>query len=252
MKNILILLFLSLVVSCGRKEAKKVLTEERGLNLEKLSFNEDALAILKGKIDSTRNATADFVKKGYSEAFDYPNGYKIDKWNGEQSLYGKAYHSKAYDSIAHYKDLYFNHISFLTRNDKTVAVLATADVTSDKVYPHLIKLLNTAFGEPSFRTPTSMDEFYEWTGKDRYVQIDYSVGGSVTVLSDQPAKTETVYTIKMLLYNKNAADEIKQMQDEQYKKTKKYQILYGDFEIYKQNPEKNVVMMSEISFGNYK
>jgi len=143
----------------GGKEAKKVLPKELGLNLEKLSFNGDALAILKSKIDSTRNTTADFVKKGYSQAFDYPNGYKIDKWNGEHSLYGKAYHSKAYDSIADYKDLYFNHISFLTHNNKTVAVLATADVTSDKVYPHLIKLLNTTFGEPSFRTPTSMMSF---------------------------------------------------------------------------------------------
>lgn len=164
MRNVLVLSLLILVVSCVRKETEKALRKEVGLDLEKASFAEDPLVILKDKIDSSRNATADFVKEGHSEPFDYPNGYKLDKWNGEKSLYGKAYHSRALDSIAHYKDLYLNHISYLTHENKTVALFATADVTSEKVYPQLIEHLNTEFGDPSFRTPTSVDEFYEWTG----------------------------------------------------------------------------------------
>lgn len=252
MKNLIIIMLLASITSCSQKAPKKILVEKVGLDLEKISFNEDPQALLKGKIDSTENATADFVKEGISDAFDYPTGHKVNKWNGDQSLYGKAYYSKANDSIAHYKDLYFKQIAFLTHQDSTVAVLATAEVTSDTVYPHLIEMFNAQLGEPSFRTPTSTDNFYEWTGKDRYVQIDYSTGGSITVIPGEPVKTENVYTIKFLIFNKSAADEIKKIQDDNYRKTKKYTVLYGDFEIYRLNPDRNVVMMSDIMFGNYK
>lgn len=251
MKHLITVLLLTLLISCGQKTQKEVSVEKIGLNLAQINFEEDPQILLSGKIDSSKNATASFIEEGLSDPFDYPTGHKVNKWNGNQSLYGKAYYSKASDSIAHYKDLYFDQISFLTHHNKAVAVLATVAVTSDRIYPHLIDLLNAQYGASSFNRPTTTDEFYEWTGTDRYVQIDYSVGGSITVIPDRPMTTETVYTIKLLIFNKAAADEIKKIQDDNYRKTKKYEILYGDFEIYRQNPERNVVMMSDILSGTY-
>ena len=251
MKNLIAIALVTFMISCGQKGEKEVPVEKHGLNLAQISFEEDPQILLKGNIDSSKNATASFIEEGLSDPFDYPTGHKVNKWNGDQSLYGKAYYSKVSDSIAYYQDLYFNHIAFLTRHSKTVAVLATVEVTSDTVYQHFIDVLHKEYGASSYNRPTTTDEFYEWTGKDRYVQIDYSKGGSITIMPDRPAEVETVYTIELLIFNKDAADEIKKIQDDNYRKTKEYTILYGDFEIYKQNPARNVVMMSDILYDKY-
>jgi len=76
--------------SCSQKKAGSTVSQNRaGLDLEKIDFNENPLEILKSKIDSSVNNQEEIVKKGYSELFDYPLGYKFDPWNGKDSFYGK-------------------------------------------------------------------------------------------------------------------------------------------------------------------
>lgn len=251
MKRWNILLLSLLAFACAKQgNTTEVLADKKGLDLEKITFKEDALTILKGKIDST-NVDTEFIREGYSASFDYPEGYKFEPWNGDESLYGKAYYSTENDSMAHYKDLYFNRIAFLTRNNKVVAVLASGDVPKEEIYTRFKNQLQEVYGEPSFEPQTDQDVFYEFSAGDRYIQIDYSTGSSVTVSSDVPMETSNYYTINLLIFNKDAADEIKKIQDNNYKKTGDYKILPGDFKIYKQDPNKNSVMLNEIFDKTY-
>lgn len=252
MKKGFLFLLCIMATACSKQTKELQVTEEKkGFNLEKVSFKEDPLQFLKGKIDSTQNVDTDFVRNGYSENFDYPSGYKYEPWNGNESLYGKAYYSTENDSMAYYKGIYFSRVAFLTRNNNVVAVLAYGKVPKEELYTNLKNQLQDEFGEPSFSPQTDQDVFYEFSAGDRYIQMDYSTGSEVTVSSDAPMKTETYYTIKMLVFNKAAADEIKKIQDTNYKKTGDYKVLPGDFQLYKQDLRSNILMMNEIYDKTY-
>lgn len=248
----LILLVLSIISTACSKQANtaQILDVTKGLDLENITFKEDALALLKGKIDST-NVDTGYIREGYSAPFDYPEGYKFNPWNGDASLYGKAYYSTENDSIAHYKDLYFNRMAFLTHNNKLVAVLASGDVPKEELYTRFKNQLQEVYGEPTFSPQTDQDVFYEFSAGDRYLQIDYGKGNSVTFSSDGTMENTSYYTISLLIFNKEAADEIKKIQDDNYKKTGDYKILPGDFKIYKHDPNSNVLMLNEIYSKTY-
>lgn len=255
MKYYLPLLFLITLTACFEKSIKPKSVEKENksvFNLEKITFNEKVFDILKDNIDSTANEQRDYVEKGFSEAFDYPEGYKFEPWNGEKSFYGKAFYSKQTDSIAHYKDLYFNRIAFLLHNNKIVAVLANATVLNEADYDKFTGMLNEQFGEPTFNPQTDQDVFYQWTTTDRYLQTDYFKGASVSVTTNEPMKVEEVFTIQFLIFDKKAADEINATQQANYLKTKEFKILPGDFEIYSQNPNKNLEMMNDLLEEKFK
>lgn len=235
------------LLSCSQKQDRSgSLSGYSGFDLEKITFKENPLAVLNSNIDSLANAQTEYAEKGYSEAFDYPVGYKLEPWNGDRSFYGKAYYSKTIDSIAHYRNLYFDRIAFLTHDGKTVAVLAQADVLSDTVYSGFVDLLNKQFGSPVFEPQTNIDVFYEWNAGNRYLQTDYYKGTAVTAASNEPMKVQQIFTIQFLIFNKEAADEIRQIQELNYAKTQTYLVMPGDFQLYSQDPMKNVLMMNEL------
>lgn len=239
--------------SCNQQSNKKsVLAKNIGLNLEEITFNEKPLDILKSKIDSGKNEESAFVEKGYSEPFDYPVGYKFEPWNDKDSFYGKAYYSKAVDSIAHYGDLYFDHLAFLEHNSKTVALLATVEVYSDSVYNNLVKKLNKQYGAPSFSPQTDVDVFYEWTSKDRYIQTDYYKGFSVAAMSDKKTEMKETFTIQLMIFNKQAGLEINNIQQKNYLKTKNYKVMPGDFKLYSQDPAKNLELANQLLSEKFK
>lgn len=252
MRNFLLSLASLFLFSCNQNGDHLPITPKKGLNLEKIDFKEKPLEILKSKIDSTVNYDADFVKKGYSELFDYPVGYKLDSWNGKDSFYGKAYYSKVEDSIAYYENIYFNRIAFLTRNNKTVAILADAELKSDTIYNDLVKQLTKQFGTPTFRPQTTMDVFYEWSTPDRRIQIDYSKGGSMTAVSGKTVEYSETFNLQMLVFNKAESKRIDEIQQRNYAKTKNYKILEGDFKLYKNDPQKNIVLMDSILNEKFK
>lgn len=252
MRNFLLLLASLFLFSCNQSGDHLSITPKKGLNLEKIDFKENPLEILKSKIDSTVNYDADFVKKGYSEPFDYPIGYKLDSWNGKDSFYGKAYYSKIEDSIAYYENIYFNRIAFLTRNNKTVAILADAELKSDTIYNDLVKQLTKQFGTPTFRPQTTMDVFYEWSTSDKRIQIDYSKGGSMTAVSGKTVEYSETFNLQMLVFNKAESKRIDEIQQQNYAKTKNYKILEGDFKLYKNDPQKNIVLMDSILNEKFK
>lgn len=252
MKKYSYFLSILLLIACSQKKERQKIVEKKGFNLEKTHFNENPLQLLKSTIDSTQNTQQEYVEKGFSEAFAYPEGYIFEPWNGDNSFYGNAYYSKKTDSIAYYKDVYFDRIAFLMHYDKTVAVLAQTDLLSDTLYLYLINLLNKQYGKPTFDPQTTSDVFYEWAAPDRYLQTDYYKGISVTATSNQPLKAQEVFTVQFLIFNKNAADEIKKIQEENYKKYEIYRVMPGDFQLYSQNPTKNLTMMNEILEKKFK
>lgn len=235
------------LLACSqKKDPPAVLSAHKGFDLEKISFKENPVALLKANIDSTANAQSEYVEKGYSEAFDYPVGYKLEPWNGDHSFYGKAYYSKISDSIAHYRNLYFDRMAFLTHEGKTVAVLAQADVLSDAIYADLVNVLNNQFGPASFEPQTNVDVFYEWNAGDRYIQTDYYKGAAVTATSNEPMKVQEIFTIQFLIFDREAADEIRKIQESNYAKTQNYRVMPGDFQLYSQDPMKNLLMMNKL------
>jgi len=252
MRSFLLLLVSFFLFSCNQSGKDLSTLPKKGLNMEKIDFKERPLEILKSKIDSTVNYDADFIKKGYSEPFDYPVGYKLDSWNGKDSFYGKAYYSKVEDSIAYYQNIYFNRIAFLSHDNKTVAILADAELKSDTVYNDLVKQLTKQFGAPTFRPQTTMDVFYEWSTPDRRIQIDYSKGGSMTAVSGKAVEYLETFNLQMLIFNKAEAKRIDEIQQRNYAKTKNYKILEGDFKLYKNDPQKNIVLMDSILNEKFK
>jgi len=239
--------------SCSQnKVGSAIFQNKTGLDLEKTDFNEDPLKILKLKIDSNVNDQEEYVKKGYFAPFDYPMGHKIYPWNGKDSFYGKAYYSKIIDSIAYYQNINFNRIAFLTHNNKTVAILGNAELKSDTVYNDLVKQLSKQFGAPSFRPSTTQDVFYEWTTKDRYIQIDYSKGMSILAMPGKETEMKQVFNLKMLIFNRDAANDIQEIQQRNYAKTKNYKIMDGDFKLYKGDPSKNIVLADSLLNEKFK
>ena len=252
MKKI-VFLFLSLGIWTGcsdskNKEHKSLNTLEAhsGFDLDNVTFNEKPLQLLKTALDSSINSQKEYAEKGLSAAFDYPEGYKHNLWNGAASFYGKAYYSKLLDSIARYKNVYFNRIAFLTHENKTVAVLASAELPAEQSYYNLGKELTKKYGKPSFEPQTGQDVFYEWTTPVSYIQTDFYTGTSVRVSSGEQPKTVKTYTMQLLIFEKNAAAAIHRIQKENYKKTKTYKIMPGDFQLYSQNPDKNLLMANEL------
>lgn len=252
-QKVIFLLLLSFsIVACQQKENKTVAVSPRGIDLEKIDFKEDPLIILKGKIDSNAGGTSSGVSGGFSEAFDYPVAYKFEPWNGDESLYGKAYYSKLIDSIAHYKNIAFNSIAFLVHNNKTVAILADAEIKSDTVYNDFIKQLTKQFGAPSFSPQTTVDKAYEWSGKDRCIQIDYSTGASMTAVSDKAPVVTKTFNMQLLIFEKTAALEIKKIQEANYAKSKDYKVMPGDFKLYKNDPQTNIVLADSLLNEKFK
>ncbi|MEH3115610.1 hypothetical protein [Pedobacter terrae] len=253
MKNLFLVLLGTILFSCKQNDKDAInAVERKGLNLEKLDFNEKPLKILKSKIDSNVNNDPDFMKKGYSMPFDYPVGYKVEAWNGKDSFYGKAYYSKIIDSIAYYQNIYFNRIAFLTHDNKTVAILADAELKSDTVYNEFVKQLERQFGTPTFRPQTTEDVFYEWTANDRRIQIDYARGFSMEVSSGQKTDTREIINMKMLIFNRTEAAKIDSIQQKNYAKTKEYKVMQGDFKLYKNDPQKNIILMGSILNEKFK
>lgn len=247
MKNYCFLLLSIVMFSCSQKKARSAIFQNKtGLDLERIDFNENPLEILKFKIDSSVNNQEEYVKKGYSAPFDYPVGYKFDPWNGKDSFYGKAYYSKVIDSIAYYQNINFNRIAFLMHKNKTVAILANAEIKSDTVYNDLIKQLNKQYGTPSLRPSTTQDVFYEWTTKNRYIQIDYSKGMSMLAVSGKDTEIKQTFNLEMLIFNKDAAKNIQEIQQTNYAKTKNYKIMDGDFKLYKGDPSKNIILADSL------
>jgi len=246
MKYYSILLSGIFLLACSQKGPLPSLNGHKGFDLEKISFKEDPVALLNTNIDSTANAQSEYVEKGYSEAFDYPVGYKLEPWNGDHSFYGKAYYSKTSDSMAHYQNLYFDRMAFLTHEGKTVAVLAQADVLSESIYADLVNVLNKQFGSPVFEPQTNVDVFYEWNAGDRYLQTDYYKGAAVTATSNEPMKLQEIFTIQFLIFDREAANEIRKIQESNYAKTQNYRVMPGDFQLYSQDPMKNLGMMNEL------
>lgn len=253
MKNLLLLVIVAFLFACSSKENQSAMAgNKKGLDLEKIDFNEKPLEILKSKIDSSVNNDEDIIDKVDSEAFNYPVNYKTYAWNGENSLYGKAYYSKIIDSIAYFKDIYFNRIAFLVHDGKTVAIFANAEIKSDTVYNDFVKQLDKQFGKRSFSPQTTMDEFYEWTTKDRLIQIDYFTGGSILAMSDKKPEFKQTFDMQMLIFNKDAAKQINQTQQANYAKTKNYKVMHGDFTIYKFDPQKNIILADSLLNEKFK
>jgi len=253
MRGFFLLLLSTVLFSCNQNDKHSSAFEKRaGLNLEKIDFREEPLEFLKSKIDSNVNNDPDYLKKGYSLPFDYPVGYKLDAWNGKNSFYGKAYYSKIIDSIAYYRNISFNRIAFLTHNNKTVAVLADAEIKSDTVYNEFVKQLEKQFGKPTFRPQTTEDVFYEWSAKDRRIQIDYSKGFSMEAMSGKKTELKQTFNLQMLIFNRAEAAKIDSIQQKNYAKTKEYKVMQGDFKLYKNDPQKNIVLMDSILNEKFK
>jgi len=253
MKSFFLLLLSTVLFSCSQSDKNaSALKEKAGLNLEKVDFKEKLIEFLKSKIDSNVNSNPDYLKKGYSMPFDYPVAYKLDAWNGKDSFYGKAYYSKIIDSIAYYQDIYFNRIAFLTHNNKTVAILADAELKSDTVYNEFVKQLEKQFGRPTFRPQTTVDVFYEWSAKDRRIQIDYSKGVSMEAMSGKKTEVKQTFNMQMLIFNRGEAAKIDSIQQKNYAKTKEYKVMEGDFKLYKNDPQKNIVLMDSILNEKFK
>jgi len=213
MKSFFLLLLSAVLFSCNQRDKNALaLKEKAGLNLEKIDFKEKPIEFLKSKIDSNVNNDPDYLKKGYSMPFDYPVAYKLDAWNGKDSFYGKAYYSKIIDSIAYYQNIYFNRIAFLTQNNKTVAILADAELKSDTVYNEFVKQLEKQFGTPIFRPQTTVDVFYEWSAKDRRIQIHYSKEVSVEAMSGNKMEVKQTFNMQMLIFNRDEAAKIDSIQ----------------------------------------
>lgn len=230
--------------SCGSRSENEL--SSKGFDLSSINFKEDPIKLLGPALDSSINAQEEYAKKGFSQAFDYPVGYKLESWNDSLSFYGKAYYSKTQDSIAHFEDIYFDRIAFLTHEGKTVAVRAEADFLVDSVYQYLGKKLQKLYGEPTFSPQTDQDVFSEWRGEGKYFQTDFYTGGTYTVMSDKaPVHTE-VYTVQFLIFNKEAADAIHEIQSQNYHKNKSYKVMEGDFKIYSQDPNRNLTMGNEL------
>lgn len=253
MKNFFLLLLSIFLFACFQKDKQsETAVKKIGLDLERIDFTEKPLEILKSKIDTSANNDTGIIKKGYSEPFDYPVGYKLDAWNGKDSFYGKAYYSRTIDSIAYFQNIFFNRIAFLTHNNKTVAILAYAEIKSDTVYNDFVKQLNKQFGEPSFSPQTTQDVFYEWLAKDRYIQIDYSTGMSMSAMSGKDMAVKQTFNMQMLIFNKNAAKDIQAIQQTNYAKTKNYKVMQGDFKLYKDDPQKNIILADSLLNEKFK
>ncbi|WP_169502354.1 hypothetical protein [Pedobacter sp. SG918] len=253
MKGFLLLLLSTVLFSCNQNDkGSSTSVKKVGLNLEKINFKENPLEILKFKIDSNVNDDSYYVKKGYSMPFDYPVAYKLEAWNGKDSFYGKAYYSKIIDSIAYYQNIYFNRIAFLTHNNKTVAILADAEIKSDTVYNEFVKQLEKQFGKPTFSPQTTVDVFYEWSAKDRRLQIDYSKGVSMSMMSGKKTELKQTFNMQMLIFNRAEAAKIDSIQQKNYARTKEYKVMQGDFKLYKNDPQKNIILMDSILNEKFK
>lgn len=250
MKSFFLLLLSTVLFSCNQNTS--TFNKKAGLDLEKINFKEKPLELLKSRIDSNVNNDPDYMRKGYSTPFDYPVAYRAEAWNGKDSFYGNAYYSKIIDSIAYYQNIYFNRIAFLTHHNKTVAILANAEIKSDTVYNEFVKQLEKQFGKPTFRPQTTEDVFYEWSAKDRRIQIDYSKGFSMEAMSGKKTEVKQTLNMQMLIFSRAEAAKIDSIQQKNYAKTKEYKVMEGDFKLYKNDPQKNIILMDSILNEKFK
>lgn len=56
----------------------------------------------------------------------------------------------------------------------------------------------------------------------------------------------------MLIFNRGEAAKIDSIQQKNYAKTKEYKVMEGDFKLYKNDPQKNIILMDSILNEKFK
>lgn len=255
------LILLVTLVSCRENNPDNITRKKIAstFNLENIPFGETANNFLQYLNKNISSSEVKEKLQAFADSADYPTNYKIDPWNGSISLYGKSYTTVEMDSMAHYKNMFFSKISILTHEGKLVAVLAenehvtdSLEMESDSTYDQLVTTLTKEIGSPSLSPQTTADVFYEWVKPDRYLQLDFSTGGRITASSNSPNKQEKTFHIQLLIFQKESANNINQIQISNYPKTKNYLVMKGDFALYAQDPAKNLELANKLLSEKFK
>jgi hypothetical protein len=254
MKYVFSLLLFIFLFACKQaatpvvKKQPAVIAKNCEFDIEKITFKEDALALLKNEMDSSFYTDNSMVDNKQAVAFEYPLDNRIFPWNGSKSLIGYAYYSNTLDSVAVMNQWRFSRLGFLSNTNKNVmAVLAKGEFLSDTVFTAIIKYLTIKYGEPAFKSDIASDNFYEWQLPGRIMQIEFFEGGEISVNSN-PEKNynRAVYNIKLLVFEKKQADELFKMQKENAIKKKKFLTIDGGFKIFSHDPAHNQKLLYEM------
>ncbi|MCP2026257.1 hypothetical protein L1276_001401 [Flavobacterium sp. HSC-32F16] len=125
--------------------------------------------------------------------------------------FGYLYKSPELDSIAKFKNIYFNSLSLLTNIDKKpVAFYAETTFSKENERKKNLDEITKKLGNPKY-SYTIGNEFdrrsYEWVLSDRTIQIETSFGFSMSMDSNGNSSNGKYYPLSILIIdNKNKND----------------------------------------------
>ncbi|AWG26066.1 hypothetical protein [Flavobacterium kingsejongi] len=215
------------LMSCSKKS--DTLGENSQFDMEQITFKEQPLVLLKNSIDSS---FYNFGASPYTPGFEYPKDHLVQPWNGADSHYGYSYFSKEIKGIARCYEWDFDVIGFLVDKKQTlVAVTAYGSFKDRKTFEDMVAYLNLNYGDPTFQDTSEAPAYYEWTLKDRIIQIQYQESDELTLSAGQPDITKSVHQVSLLVFEKSHADAIQKTEMDNFYANRTYKTINGNFSI---------------------
>lgn len=214
----------SLLQSCNSNQQKPaivikkqatVLDKNSKFDLEAITFKENPYKLYSKNILTPNDVLYDAQRDGKltDEILQYKISNTITDFMDIEipKNFGYQYRSPELDSIAKFKNIYFNSLSLLTNiNKKPIAFCAETKFTKAGERKKRLAELRKKLGSPnhSFFLENEFSEcVYEWIRADRTIQIKIFDGLTIDANSNGETKKETHYYLDILIIaNKDKND----------------------------------------------
>lgn len=219
------LLITSILQSCNSnqqnpkiatKKQATVLSRNSDFDLEVITFKENPSKLYAKNILNSNDYSYDAERDG--KLTDEMLQYKISNIITDfmdieiPKNFGYHYRSPELDSIAKFKNIYFNSLFLLTNiNKKPIAFCAETTFTKAGERKKKLDEIRKKLGSPdhSFFLDRELDQCaYEWIRSDRTIQIKISSGFTITANSNGETKKEMDYSLDILIIANTYKNEI--------------------------------------------
>lgn len=231
-----------LLFSCQSLEKKvEVLEKNSAFNLETINFQEDVprlyskdpLAFDWLKSESADDESDDRYKQVSDDKIKYRINTAITRSldiNVPQQDFGFLYKHPELDSVARFRNAYFNILATLTDlNKKPVAFYAETQYDNKDDRATFIREFVQKYGKASyaFCTDTHFDQCsYEWVLEDRTIQMETSYGVGFSISTNGESKRGKYYKLEMLILENKYKEDIYRAHIYQFGDSIKYRDQY--------------------------
>jgi len=217
MKNLFLLFYIFLLVSCQAAQNKNehtqpdALSDKLSFDLEKITFNENVPLLFSESLDFLLKDSLD--NPDYNELAYYPfdvSGFRVEVHCDQ---YGYKFQSGVKNKIAFLDSAYFRSLSVITDMDTAmVAAYCETELPSEVDAKKILGNLKAKYGNCSsvFYLDKGFDVYsYEWEMEDRYLQIETSRGFSVSFGTENSEGKSTQYCkFTCLIIKKDNAEKL--------------------------------------------